>query len=223
MAQPKQHHIAFLHTGRAHIATFQTLMEELAPELSVHHTVNESLLLHAQQFGEDEALFNNVKDALLAVTNDAVLTVCTCSSIGSAAEQVAHSHGQNIMRIDRAMADIAAQQPRILVLAALESTLKPTRSLLETSAKNHACSPEICYRVVENAWLYFLAGDTDCYNRLISKAVDEQSAGYDVVVLAQASMAGAERLTTTTTPIHSSPRLGVQAAINLFHKLGKPV
>ena len=81
MTQELMYDIAFLHTGEAHIATFQKLIDELAPELKVSHTVNESLLLHAQEFGEDEFLLEKVKHELLQLSEISELTVCTCSSI----------------------------------------------------------------------------------------------------------------------------------------------
>lgn len=209
----KTHDIAFLHTGKAHIKTFQKLIDELAPNLRVYHQVAEQLLLHAQKYGEDKQLIKQTKSMLLELSEQSTLTVCTCSSIGSIAEHAAEEHQRNIIRIDRAMADKAVESKRIRVLAALESTLKPTRALLETSAQKSNVQPEVSYRIVDNAWPYFISGDMNTYNRLIKNVIESEANNYDVVVLAQASMAGAAALAKTTTPVLSSPRLGVEAAI----------
>jgi hypothetical protein len=205
--------IAFLHTGQVHIETFQSLIHELAPDLHVYHAVNEHLLLHAQKFGVDKTLYSQTADILLKLSCQSELTVCTCSSIGAIAEQVAQQYHKKIIRIDRPMADKAVQYRHILVLAALESTLEPTRSLLEASAKSTSKPVKIDYQVVKHAWPYFIAGDTRTYNRLIKEVIKKEADHYDVIVLAQASMAGAASAPITQTPILSSPRLGVQAAI----------
>ena len=194
MYSTKTYDLSFLHTDEVHIKTFQGLINELAPNLKVNHTVNEPLLMHAQAFGEDDTLLTRVRKSLLELTKESTLTICTCSSIGSAAESIAKKHKANIIRIDRAMADQAVKYPRILVLAALKSTLKPTRSLLEASAKNEKQRPEIRYQIVEKAWTYFLAGDTDTYHTLIKDSIEANASNYDAVMLAQASMASAASL-----------------------------
>ncbi|MBL3670028.1 hypothetical protein JL475_29410 [Streptomyces sp. M2CJ-2] len=61
--------------------------------------------------------------------------------------------------------------------------------------------------LVEGAWARFEAGDTAVYVRRVADAVTDA----DVIVLAQASMAPAERLTATAVPVLSSPRPGLAA------------
>ncbi|MGD8586501.1 MAG: hypothetical protein PVH65_09215 [Chloroflexota bacterium] len=43
--------IAFLHTACGHVATFGELMADLAPEMTVRHDVDESLLAEARAVG----------------------------------------------------------------------------------------------------------------------------------------------------------------------------
>ncbi|MFZ6734248.1 Asp/Glu/hydantoin racemase [Undibacterium sp. Ji42W] len=221
-----QAQLAFLHTSPVHVAGFDALVQELAPGLKVHHHVDESLLIAAQQFGAtDAAVIRQVEAAMcVASTNHANaivgMVVCTCSSIGGIAERMNGHSGLQTARIDRAMADRAvALGPRILLVAALESTLDPTTELLMESARAAGKTIEISTLLPEQAWGHFLQGDRQSYLQAISDAVrsalQDKTADIDVVVLAQASMAAAAvELSDLGIEVLSSPRLGVARAIS---------
>ena len=126
-------HIAFLHTSPVHVDTFDRLVKASDPTLQIEHVVAEGLLDEAQRVGADDpALVRRVQDAMVnAAANGAAIVVCTCSTIGGSAERTPTHAGFAVARIDRAMADRAVQLgPRILIVAALESTLGPTSKLL---------------------------------------------------------------------------------------------
>ncbi|MFZ6641251.1 Asp/Glu/hydantoin racemase [Undibacterium sp. TC4M20W] len=217
---------AFLHTSPVHVEGFDALVQELAPGLKVHHHVDESLLIAAQQFGAtDAAVIQKVEAAMHAASTNCAtgyvsMVVCTCSSIGGIAERMNGRSGLQAARIDRAMADRAvALGPRILLVAALESTLDPTTELLMESARAAGKTIEISTLLSEQAWGYFLQGDRQAYLQAISDAVrlalQDKTADIDVVVLAQASMAAAaEELSDLGAEVLTSPRLGVARAIS---------
>jgi hypothetical protein len=221
-----QAQLVFLHTSPVHVAGFDALMQELAPGIEVHHHVDESLLAAAQQFGAtDAAVIQKVEAAMhVASTNCATdyvgMVVCTCSSIGGIAERMNGRSGLQTARIDRAMADRAvALGPRILLVAALESTLDPTTELLMESARAAGKTIEISTLLPGQAWGHFLQGDRLAYLQAISDAVrlalKDKTVDIDVVVLAQASMAAAaEELSDLGVEVLSSPRLGVARAIS---------
>jgi hypothetical protein len=212
-----QHDIAFLHTSALHVATFGRLTEELSPRLRVRHVVEQDLLAQAQLVGADDpALVTRVQQAMKdAAATGASVVVCTCSTVGGAAELTATGGAFVASRIDRAMADRAvALGPRVLVAVALESTLAPTIALIEGSAKALGVQVDIRSLLVADAWQHFLDGDEDAYIRTIAEAVTAAVGQADVVVLAQASMAPAARALSGLGPeVLSSPMLGVQAAV----------
>jgi len=215
-----QAQLAFLHTSPVHMAGFDALVKELAPGLEVHHHVDESLLAAAQQFGADDvAVIKKVEAAMQAAAASVSMVVCTCSSIGGIAERMNGRSGLHAARIDRAMADHAvALGARILLVAALESTLKPTAELLMESARAAGKSLVLSTLLPEHAWTHFLQGDKQAYLQAISHAVrlalQDKTADIDVVVLAQASMAAAaDELLDLEIEVLSSPRLGVASAI----------
>jgi hypothetical protein len=218
-----KHDIAFLHTSPVHQPTFEKLMREAAPGLSVKHVVREDLLADAQRVGaRDSALVGCIGEAMRdAGATGAKVVVCTCSTIGGAAEDVQGAF--RAARIDRAMADkaVTAGKP-VLMVAALESTLVPTLALLESSAERLGAEPQVRSLVVEDAWAHFLAGDTAGYVKAIVDAIGKADASGSIVVLAQASMApAAEPLAKLGITALSSPQLGVERAVALHGSLSK--
>jgi hypothetical protein len=119
------------------------------------------------------------------------------------------------MRIDRAMADSAVKQGRrILVAAALESTLAPTLELLRGSAGSIGPDVQLAPLLVKDEWKCFETGEREDYISAVADAIQAGSDGFDVVVLAQASMAPvAGRCGNIGIPILSSPRIGVETAV----------
>jgi hypothetical protein len=207
--------IAFLHTAPANVTTFERLLQKHAPDLQVVHILDESLLNDARAQGPNAALADRVHQRMdEAAAGAASVVVCTCSSIGGMAEDNP-SAAYRSMRIDRAMADQAvAAGDRILVVAALESTVAPTLALIQSSAQRVGRSPHIDVLVVDGSWDHFVAGNQEAYERAIAHAIQQKSIGADVIVLAQATMAGAaERCEGIGVPILSSPEIGILQAL----------
>jgi aspartate/glutamate racemase len=206
--------LALLHTSPVHVPVFDALRDESHPDLALRHLVDERLLTRARADGP-EAVAADVRTLVeQAVADGARAVLCTCSTIGGIAEAAAGSAGVPVLRVDRPMAAAAvAAGPRIVVLAALRSTLAPTAGLIEEEARRDGRPAEIRSVLVEDAWPHFEAGDTDTYLRLVAAAADTfTEADADAIVLAQASMAPAQALTTTSVPVLASPRLGLRAA-----------
>ncbi|MGV9991726.1 aspartate/glutamate racemase family protein [Streptomyces sp. NPDC003374] len=203
--------LALLHTSPVHVPVFDALRDEAHPGLELRHFVDERLLLRARREGPEA-----VRDELRAVLDEAVAqgaraVLCTCSTIGGAAERA--GAGVPVLRVDRPMAARAvAAGRRIVVLAALESTVAPTVALLEEEARRAGRSVGVRTLLADGAWAHFEAGDTGAYVRAVAAAADTVTWA-DAIVLAQASMAPARQLTTTSVPVLSSPGPGLAAAV----------
>jgi hypothetical protein len=210
-------HVALLHTSPVHVETFDRLLKAADPAIRVDHVVAEALLRDAQRVGTDDvALIRRVHDAMVdAAAGGASLVACTCSTIGGIAERTPSRPGLAFARIDRAMADRAVRLgPRILIVAALQSTLQPTAQLLRESAAAMQLdvAPQMLW--VEGAWPHFERGDRAAYIGTVAAAVRAASGPFDVVVLAQASMADAvASLRDLGVEVLASPQLGVQAIL----------
>ncbi|MEU3275873.1 aspartate/glutamate racemase family protein [Streptomyces antibioticus] len=206
--------LALLHTSAVHIPVFDALRDDTHPGLELRHHVDEGLLSRAREHGPD-TVADEVRGVLARVAaGGARAVLCTCSTIGAAAEAAGAVVGVPVVRVDRPMAAAAvAAGSRIVVLATVESTVAPTTELIEEEAgRAGRCPATVRTVLVPGAFERFAAGDGEGYVRLVAAAADAvTSADADVIVLAQASMAPARELTTTSVPVLSSPVLGLAA------------
>ena len=111
------------------------------------------------------------------------------------------------------MATIAVRGgDRIAVVAALESTIGPTRDLLAQTADLLGRHVTIIDAPCLEAWSHWERGAVDRYATIAShlQALDGT---VDVIVLAQASMAPVEGLVQLTSLVVSSPRTAVSALV----------
>ena len=211
--------IAFLHTAAVHVPRFDALVQSQSPGTVVHHHVDASLLHDVRVLGvDDPVLVQRVHQAMRAAARSgARVVVCTCSTIGGIAEGMDSGKAFTAMRIDRAMADTAAQSgPRVLLVAALESTLEPTAALLHDSAQRLQAVLHIDSLCIAPAWAFFEQGNTAQYLATIAEATRAAVREHSVVVLAQASMDEAvPLLRDLPIPVLTSPALGVAAALAL--------
>jgi len=199
--------IGFLHTAEVHVATFRRLLRELAPGYGDVHVVDESLLADARQRGVDADIERRLLERLREVAAEGPgVVVCTCSTLSGHAERMSGEVGVPVLRVDRPMAEAAvAAGRRIGIVAAVESTLAPTRELLASCARPDTVIVE---SLCADAWPLFEAGDHAGYIRAV--ADHARTLDVDVIVLAQASMAPAEDLLGGAL---SSPRLAVRRAL----------
>ncbi|MEP7050507.1 MAG: hypothetical protein ABJB12_09155 [Pseudomonadota bacterium] len=218
--------LAFLHTARAHVATFAQLARDIDDTIPVQHRVAERLLADATTAG---TLTNAVRAALADEIRDLArvgssLIVCTCSTLGGAAES-APTSTCTVMRIDRPMAEQAVfSGRRIIVIAALRSTLAPTTELLRQVAANAKRSPVVVEVLNESAWRLWEGGEPANYAQAIAQTIAANAQRDDIVLLAQASMAPASELVRHLgVPVLSSPKSGVIAAMAKYRALEKVV
>ncbi|MFI7382386.1 aspartate/glutamate racemase family protein [Streptomyces sp. NPDC049813] len=204
--------LALLHTSPAHPPVFDALRDACHPGLALRHVVREDLLVRAGESGPD-SVADEVRALLEAARRDgADAVLCTCSSIGGVAENLAAAVGLPVLRVDRPMAARAvATGPRITVVATVRSTLAPTVALVEEEAARAGHAVDVRTVFVDGAWACFLAGDRDGYLGRVAAAVDSVTDA-DAIVLAQASMADAADRARTALPVLSSPRPGLDAA-----------
>ncbi|MGW2043373.1 aspartate/glutamate racemase family protein [Streptomyces virginiae] len=202
--------LTLLHTSPVHVPVFDGLRDRHHPGAVLRHLVAPELLDRARADGP-RSVAPALRELLAAAGPGPVLV--TCSTIGATAEALAPALGAPVLRVDRPMAAAAVRTgPRIAVLAALASTLTPTAELLAEEAGGRPLS--VVPHLVPGAWESFGAGDTARYLSQVAEAADAVT-GADVIVLAQASMAGAADLATTDTPVLSSPTPGLAAALAL--------
>lgn len=199
--------LTLLHTSPVHVPVFDALRDRDHPGAVLRHLVVPELLERAREHGPS-TVAAGLREALAGAQGPVLVT---CSTIGAVAESLAPALGRRVFRVDRPMAAAAVRHgPRIVVIAAVDSTLAPTAELLEQEAAGRVVSIRTC--LVAGAWERFEAGDTAGYLDRVARAADAV-VDADVIVLAQASMAAAAELVTTAVPVLAGPATGLAAAL----------
>lgn len=198
--------LGLIHTAAVHVATFDQLIAEIAPSCAVEHVVVPALLEQARHEGLSPAITQQLAQIIADLQAQGMEHIlCTCSTLGGLAETI----NPKVVRVDRAMAEQAIELgSRIAVVAALESTLEPTKQLLYRLAQ--AKPIQIETYLCAAAWQAFLANDQASYLKQIAMQLEHIQA-VDVIVLAQASMANAAKLCQQKIPILSSPRTAIES------------
>lgn len=218
--------LGFLHTSPVHVVRFEAHLEALAPDLTLSHLVDESLLADALAHGIDARLEARVREAVLELAQSpASVVVCTCSTLGEVAERSARlvvpGRSFRVLRVDRPMAERAVRVGGTVgVVAALESALPHARRLLEAVAAERGVAVRVREFLCEGAWAHFEAGDPDAYAASVAAALPQLAEGVDVLMLAQASLEDAlDLVPELPVPVLSSPRTAAEAAVAMHREL----
>lgn len=215
-----------LHTVPALAASFDSALAASSPGTDLVHVVDPSLLADAISHGVTVDVTERVARHIgYLVDAGAQAVLVTCSSIGEAVEAAAAKRDLPVLRVDAPMAADAvrravdaarsgARAGEIVVLATLEATLGPTGRLIAREAAGE--DVHVDARIVDGALAARNSGDQLTHDQLIREAVSEAASRADVIVLAQASMAGAITGTHTAVPVLTSPEGGIAA---LAHSL----
>ncbi|OQP59852.1 aspartate/glutamate racemase family protein [Niastella populi] len=212
----QQKTLGLIHTSATLVPVFQQLCSQYLPNVKVFNIVDDSLIKNVISCGEltptnARRVVNYVGSAEVA---GADFILVTCSSIGAAVEAAAGLTGVPVLRVDQPMADKAVQTgKRIGVVATLSTTLQPTSDLVKRRAAVAGKTIDLKTVLCEGAFDALMSGDTATHDAMVAKALRELSAGTDVIVLAQASMARvADGLAPEDkkVPILASPGIAIQ-------------
>ena len=208
--------IGFLHTASEHTATFDQLVVDAAGlEAGRTHVVAPHLLADAIDRGiGDPDVREGLVTLLQSFPTGVDEIIVTCSTLGGIAEELAPPDGPPVTRVDRPMAEAAVHAGhRIGVAYSTSATVLPTTSLLWEVAGAAGSAIDLDLIDCEGAWKLFVAGKRDEYLAAVAATIRERAHDVDVVILAQASMAGvADMLVDLQIPVFSSPALAVARA-----------
>lgn len=212
--------VAFLHTGAVVIPVTAALAARYLPGAEVLNLLDDRIVA---DLGAGGAAAASVPGRLIHLAADAKeagadVVMLTCSSISGLAADVSMAAGIPVFRIDEAMADRAvATGSRVAVIATLPTTLAPTVRLIRERAELAGVEPELSEILVAGAFEAVVSGDRARHDSLVGSAIEAAASEADVIVLAQASMAGAAEATHVAVPVLTSPELGVARLATLVH------
>jgi hypothetical protein len=224
MTPPKSRPVVcIVHTSFVSVTQLTELFAELAPRVQVRNIVDDTLL---PEVLSNRGVTPRVRSRMCeyyraAELAGADLIFNQCSSVGEVADLAATLVNVPVVKVDTRMAETACRAgPRIGVVATLETTLGPTCRLIESTAIRLGTKIEITRCLVEGAFDRLIAGDRAKHNQMVLDAIRDLSNRTDVIVCAQGSMmAIVPDLGPTKVPVLTSPRLGVQSAVECLQKL----
>jgi len=215
-----QKKVFIIHTSAVSMTELLRLFAELAPEVVVRNIMDDSLLPDVIENGgvTDAVMQRLATYAKMAELAGADLIFTQCSSVGEAADKAAEEVAVPLVKIDERMAEAACEiGRRIGVIATLKTTLGPTCRLVQKTAERMGKQIEIVEKLCEGAFDKLIAGDRRGHNAMVLEGIHELAEQTDVVVCAQGSMmALLDELGETKVPVLTSPRLGVEKAVQVL-------
>ena len=211
----KQKTVAAVYTGQGLAEPLKAVFQELLPDVRLVNIIDDSLIGDVVRAGH---IPPSVARRLVGYYHSgeelgADVILNTCSSVGEVADEAQRLIGVPIVKIDDAMAALAAAQyGRIAVLATLPSTLMPTMRLIRRHAEHAGRSVALVEGLAAGAFDALVSGRPEEHDRLLLDTAVRVAGQADALVLAQGSMARMERKLAETVgkPVLSSPRLGVE-------------
>jgi aspartate/glutamate racemase len=214
--------VFIIHTSSVSVAELGALFRELAPAVAVRNIIDDSLLPEVLSNGgvTDNVGRRMISYFQMAELAGADLIFNQCSSVGEAADRATAFVKVPVVKVDRRMAEVACGiGKRIGIIATLETTLGPTSRLVAKTAEQIGKKVEIVEKLCEGAFERLIAGDRAAHNRMVIGGIDELARGVDVIVCAQGSMTALlGELGQTAVPVLTSPRLGVQDAVEVLSR-----
>jgi len=188
----KQPHVCILQTSFAKREDTVAFLESRVPGVKVAFITDSTLLADVRAAGmPTESVTERMRlYARAAEISGADLIVNSCSTVGEVAEIYRKDVSIPVMRIDEPMAKAAAKiGGRIALVATVETTLGPSRRLIERYAERMGKAVECTEYLETDAFSALSAGNTEEHNRLLIQRFRQlDTLGYDVIVMAQVSM-----------------------------------
>ncbi|WP_338563494.1 aspartate/glutamate racemase family protein [Erwinia sp. E_sp_B01_3] len=204
--------IACLHAARSNIAVFEEALNALEFEdVELLHRVESQWLDQAVEASEvTPEIAEHVRQAIEELCQHADAVIVTCTTLGVVAWD-ARQFSKPVLRIDATLAKAASRyHGSVLVLCTAQSTLESTTHLFAAFVTGDRLAVEL----IPRAWAYFNDGDIEAYHREIAHYIQQRpECALGCIVLAQASMAGAEKYIHSTLAVLTGPQVVLQAAI----------
>jgi len=201
--------LTLIHTAKVHEATFDALRDRLSPGADLVHMTRPDWLTRTRA-GDDSVS----QELAQAIAEAPGITICTCTTLGEAAEAL------GALRIDWPMMQAAAKTDGAIMLAyALDSTYEPSLALLDRALEATGTRQKVHPLPLTQYWPLFEASETEAFTSVVAGEIRQAAMTLpklSCVVLAQASMApAAERLVDMRVPVFASPEMALRAALEI--------
>ena len=184
--------LVLLHSVGFIAELFKPLLAEYLPGLDCVHIVDEGILREtAKAGGSSPGVVRRVaSQALLAADLRPDIILFTCSATSPAVDIVRPMVTMPVLKIDDPLAEAAVRSGRaIAFIGTTRGSLGPGVDLIHARATEAGKTVTVTPVLLEAAFTARQAGNIDEHDHIVGDTVREMAAGYDAVVLGQASMA----------------------------------
>ena len=184
--------IAVIHTS---LTIFPSMDKEILrqiPDADIHNIIDVKILSDVMKNGGiNEDIKKRMTMYVLACESmGADIILNACSSVGEAFDVAKSITTVPCLKIDQAMAEEAVGAgSNIAVYGTVGTTLDPSARLIKRVAAEKGKSITVTKYLIDGAFQILAEGDTETHNKMVLKKIMETKDNYDVIVLAQASMA----------------------------------
>lgn len=196
--------IALIHTVKPVLNQFSNLLRSsINDDLTIYEIYDDFLAINPNHIGyfseiNKRRLFNDIENCNLS---GADLIIVTCSTLTPIVKNIRQFFDIPIIAIDDAMCQEAILSgSKIRVLATAKSTIAPTVNKLKEEALKKGKFVEIVSSDYPEAYEAMKKGNISLHDQILRDILKEIT-GYDVIVLAQASMAHLSEIGTTISKI----------------------
>lgn len=204
--------IALIHTVPTVYLTFADELKKALPDAVITNTLDDYLASDAEERGyfskdNQQRLYNLIEAA--EKTHPDLIAV-TCSTLSPHVNSFRNLFGTPLVTIDEMMISEAVKSgSSLLIVSTAESTVGPTKSKLRNEALLQNRTIEIENIVCNEAYVAIKKRDKALHDSLVLERIKQLDKQYDVIILAQASMAHLEESIKQIckSVVLSSPRM----------------
>jgi len=208
--------IACLHATRSSIEVFEETLRTLDYDgIQLLHRVESELLAGAVEGREvTPAVAASIQQIIAEMCQHADAVIVTCSTLGEVVWDE-KQFSKPVLRVDASLAKVASRyHGSILVLCTADASMAMTTRLFSTFIP----AERLCVELVPRAWAWLNNNDITEYHREIARYIQQRpESPLGCIVLAQISMAGAEKYINSTLAVLTGPSVSLQMAIEAVY------
>ena len=182
---------------------------------TVSNYLDEGLQELVSQEGEvtDKSIGRMIRLIETAIQDGAEIILLTCTVFSPFVDRFNELFSVPIISVDGAMLEKAAAMNRsTAILCTFPVTVKSSEQIFKIAAQKLGVDPKAEIFLLEDAARINKAGNKEEHDRIIAREAEKMSLKYDLIVLAQISMAGAKLyIKDCSKPVLTSPECAMEA------------
>ena len=148
-----------------------------------------------------------------AIQDGAEIILLTCTVFSPIVGLLNELFSVPIISVDSTMLDkAAAMNKSTAILCTFPATVETSRLIFKAAAEKYGVDPIVDIFLLEDAAKAISSGNKEEHYRIIAREAEKMSARYDLIVLAQISIAGAKSyIKDCSKPVLTSPESAMEA------------